>query len=388
MIEPFPLIDLSGTPEQRGLQYGRLARERIVRSIAHYSDQISPAVAAVGLSELTTRFRHIIEDFEGDYIVEMQAIAKGADATFDEIMLINARTEIVKLAEALAQERGGGDEPDGCTTVAVLPEAALDATVIHSQNWDWKTECVHTGVVLRIRREDGPDLLTFTEAGALGRSGVNSAGIGITGNYLQSDRDYGQTGVPLALIRRKALEAEYFADAISSVSVTPKSASSNMTLSHRDGIVINCECAPDETFHVFPDKGLLVHANHWISPVALTKLRDTGLKQSPDSLYRDIRVRQILQAGTDRIGLPDVTHALSDAFQSPYSVCRPPRQGMGGTMTTTVAMIHLHVSRGEMSIAPQPSNGVQLTGYSLSDDPSGQQGLTRGATATGQEAEQ
>ena len=41
-----------------------------------------------------------------------------------------------------------------------------------------------------LRRDDGPDLLTFTEAGALGRSGFNAAGIAITANYLRSDRDY------------------------------------------------------------------------------------------------------------------------------------------------------------------------------------------------------
>jgi isopenicillin-N N-acyltransferase-like protein len=38
-------------------------------------------------------------------------------------------------------------------------------------NWDWKRECAETAAVLRARRDDGPDLMTFTEAVALGRCG-------------------------------------------------------------------------------------------------------------------------------------------------------------------------------------------------------------------------
>ncbi|TIP97213.1 MAG: acyl-CoA--6-aminopenicillanic acid acyltransferase, partial [Mesorhizobium sp.] len=74
-----------------------------------------------------------------------------------------------------------------CTGAVILPEATRNGRLIHGQNWDWKAECAETSVVLRIRRTDGPDLLTFTEAGGLARSGFNAAGIGITANYLESD---------------------------------------------------------------------------------------------------------------------------------------------------------------------------------------------------------
>ena len=73
-----------------------------------------------------------------------------------------------------------------------------DGVLLHGQNWDWRAECAETGVVLRIRREDGPDILTFTEAGGLARSGLDSAGIGLTANALECDRDYQRgAGVPL-----------------------------------------------------------------------------------------------------------------------------------------------------------------------------------------------
>ena len=75
--------------------------------------------------------------------------------------------------------------------------------MIHAQNWDWKAECAETAVVLRIRRDDGPDILTFTEAGGLARSSLNAAGVAITANYLESDCDRQEMGVPLVFLRRK-----------------------------------------------------------------------------------------------------------------------------------------------------------------------------------------
>src|SRR5205085_7048949 len=139
------------------------------------------------------------------------------------------------------------DESDGCTGVVALPGATRDGKLIHAQNWDWKAECAETAVVLRIRRDDGPDVLTFVEAGGLARSGMNSVGIAVTANYLESDRDYSQIGVPLALIRRKILDSEHVALAMRSVYATPKSASNNMIVSHKEGVAIDFECAPDET---------------------------------------------------------------------------------------------------------------------------------------------
>lgn len=83
------------------------------------------------------------------------------------------------------------DELDeGCTGALFMPESSKSGNLVHGQNWDWRAECVETGVVLRVEREDGPDYVIFVEAGGLARSGFNEAGITITTNYLECDRDY------------------------------------------------------------------------------------------------------------------------------------------------------------------------------------------------------
>jgi isopenicillin-N N-acyltransferase-like protein len=370
MIEPFPLIEIAGPPRERGRQYGRQAAARIHKGAAHYTAQLARlALDRAGIAALVRDYLPVIERFDAAYVEEMRGIAEGADIAFEDVALLNARTEILKLAERpdLRQRLAGDDDPDGCTGVVVLPEAAQTGRLIHAQNWDWKRECAETAVVLRVRRDDGPDLLTFTEAGGLARSGLNAAGIAITANYLESDRDYREVGVPLALIRRKVLESEHLALALRAVYVTAKSGSNNMIVSHGGGIAIDFECAPDETFQVHPERGLLVHANHWVSPVGLAKLKDTGIASTPCSLYRDLRVRQLLAPQIGSLTVDTVKTALFDDFAAPWSVCRPPRPSLTDNLTATVAMVVMEPALGVMEVAPLPALNREFTTYRLDE---------------------
>ncbi len=364
MATPAPLIEVCGSPQERGEQYGEAARDRVRLGIAHYQEQLAGADLAISdIHGMVAGFLPTIERFDADYVPEMQGIARGARVPFEDVVLLNARTEILKLGARRRRAAVAADME--CTGLVVTGEATADGRLIHAQNWDWKVECAETAVVLKIRRTDGPDILTFTEAGGLARSGFNAAGIAITANYLQSDRDYSQTGVPLALIRRKALQQDNLAMAMHAVYATPKSASNNMIISHPAGIVIDFECAPDETFQVFPDAGILAHANHWQSPVALSKLSDTGIATTPDSLYRDLRVRQLIGLHRGRVTADRVKEALLDTFQSPRSVCRPPFPSLSGMVTATVAMVVMTPSLGRMEVAMLPAIDPTFTTYRL-----------------------
>ncbi|WP_225769607.1 C45 family peptidase [Inquilinus sp. Marseille-Q2685] len=363
-VEPFPLIDLSGPPEARGRSYGARAADRIRRGLGHYQEQL----ARLGLDRMAIRraaHRQVraITAFDDGHSAEIRGIAEGAGVEVEDIVLLNARTEILRQAR-----RGAEAAADGCTGAVLLPEATRDGRLLHGQNWDWKVECVDTAVVLRIRQEHGPDYLTFTEAGGLARSGLNAAGIGLTANNLESDRDGTAEGVPLPLIRRRVLESADLALAIHAVRTTPKTASNNMMLSHAEGFAVSLECAPDESFALQPQDGILVHANHWLSPAALARLRDTGLDATPDSLYRQERVRSRLATGRP-LDITDLRDALFDEFGSPWSVCRPPRKGLSGNLTATVAMVLLEPARGEMQIAPLPAVNRRFTFYRLDGTP-------------------
>ena len=207
-------------------------------------------------------------------------------------------------------------------------------------------------MVLRIRRDDGPDILTFTEAGGLARSGLNSAGIGLTANALECDRDYQRgAGVPLPFIRRKVLESAYLAHAVHTIFVDAQARLQphGGEPRHVDGgEAFGFECAPDETFWVAPDRGLYVHANHWIAESARAKVKDTGLAETPYSIYRDKRVRDQLspearQAHAGRFP-PGLLRRLGHAlFGVPPAAAQQPRQPVA-----TSAMILMRPAEGHL----------------------------------------
>jgi len=376
-VAPFPLIELSGGAEARGQAYGRQAAERIRKGIAHYGQQMGAGGAsAARIRRLALDFVPRIEAFAPHFVPEMRGIAEGANVEFADIIMLNCRTEVLQLAKRNGDPAPDPDAgvPDGCTGAIILPEAAADGVLVHGQNWDWKRECAETTVVLRVRREDGPDILTMVEAGGLARCGLNAAGIAITANYLRSDRDYLHEGVPLSLLRRLALEQEQVALAARILHATPKSASNNLMLSHASkdcrsaagGFGVDFECAPDETFVLWPERGLLVHANHFVSPVALSKLKDGGIATTPDSLYRDRRVRALLEPDIGRLSIDHLRKAFFDDWQSPWSVCRPPRKNLEDNLSATVAMVLMRPAEGHMEIAPLPALNHHFTIYRLS----------------------
>ena len=56
---------------------------------------------------------------------------------------------------------------------------------------------------------------------------------------------------------------------------------------------------------------------------------------------------------------------LFDDFATPWSVCRPPRAGVNGIVTATVAMIVMEPALGVMEVAPLPALDRRFTTYRL-----------------------
>lgn len=361
--QPFPFVSVSGAPYERGVRYGQAVPDRIRGSIALYGGTLDElGLDAKQKARLIGGFADHIAAFGAQYLEEMKGIAAGAGVSLEDIILINARTEIVSQARRETNRPEAEDDAvDGCTGAVILPERSASGRLIHGQNWDWRAECAETAIVLRVTREDGPDFLTFVEAGGLARCGLNEAGIAITANYLESERDYQKNGVPLVLIRRKVLEQKHFAMALRVVAATPKTCSNNMMVSSAEGFAINFECAPDEVFPIYPADGLIVHANHWVSPVALSKLKDAGLLG--DSFYRDKRVQHLLEAS--KLTPDDLKAAFFDDFGSPFAVCRPVLPNSAGDLSATVAMIVMDAALGIMDVAPLPAHCRDFTRYSL-----------------------
>src|SRR6266481_10143641 len=93
---PFPLIDLSGSPRERGRLHGKAAADRLRRGAKMYSEALLKN--GVDWTELERRAERLvpqIEAFDPAYVEEMRGIADGAGEPFAAVVLMNARTEMV-----------------------------------------------------------------------------------------------------------------------------------------------------------------------------------------------------------------------------------------------------------------------------------------------------
>ena len=135
---PFPLIDLSGSPRERGRIHGKAAADRLRRGAKMYAESLlKNGVDWKHLEQRAEAMVPVVEKFDPTYVEEMRGIAEGAGIAFAGIMLMNARTEMVAAAR---QQHVQQHFPDGCTAALALPEASADGRLLHGQNWDWRAE--------------------------------------------------------------------------------------------------------------------------------------------------------------------------------------------------------------------------------------------------------
>lgn len=356
MVHPFPLIEIEGGPYDRGLSYGRQAGERIALGLTVYGNSFALPQAKAA----ATRYLSNLEAYDIELVTELRGIAEGAEQPVEAILALNARTELT------AWDQGAGEE---CTALLAMPERTSEGALLHGQNWDWRPDCVDTVIVVHIRPASGPDILTFCEAGQLARHGLNSEGVALTANGLQTDDEFIGDGIPGPFIRRRMLMATSLAEATGILMNSRRSSSQNIMLSHAGGRgrseALNFEATPHDLFWSLPERGLLSHSNHFKHPTALAKVNDIGLLRHPESLYRDRRVLAQLEADGDQIAIASFERALADNYGAPNAVCRSPAQRSDGSISATVASLIMDAAAGVLKIAPEPYRGIQYHEYRL-----------------------
>lgn len=339
-VTGFPPIEIEGEAFERGRQYGARAAAAIGQNIEAYLGLIE---FHVGLERGATlkaaaAFGPILDRHAPELLQEMQGIATGAGCDLVEILLINARSELM----------GSMDE---CTSLAAAPEVTEQGRVLLGQNWDWYPAIKPEPVLLQIRQPDRPEILTLAEAGQVAKVGFNDAGLGVCLNFL-SHIDQGP-GVPVHVILRQMLECAHLGQAIQAVYGVPRGGAANVLLAHAEGEILDLELTARDADFVYGDAGWLVHANHFES----VRLRegDTGLPLSMSSLARAARARHLLSraAANGSVSVETFRAILRDHAHGNYAICRhaEPTEPLL-QQTATRASLIMDLAARKLSLAP------------------------------------
>ena len=351
----FPFFQVEGDAYETGFQYGQLVKEQVHKSIDVYrtiflerSDiQWNKAL------EVAETYVPVIQEYDAGAIDEMRGIAEGAETRFLDIVAINCNSEILHPDQFLS----------GCTAIAVLPDVSLSGHTLLGQNYDWNAALIDSIILLEVKRKGGIRSFNFIEAGMVPTNGMNSAGIGIVGNCLGTD-ELPKVGIPFAFYRRKILSSKNIYSAIEAIAMAKRSRSSHTMIGSRQGFVIGIEANPEEFYTLYPDRGLLAHANHFISPDFREK--DTMKARLVDSLYRDWRMKQILEPKRGKIEVSDLKEALRDHFGYPRSICRHSEGFKHKSQNAmTVGSYIMDLDTGEIQIAAGNPCEVKYEKYRL-----------------------
>jgi isopenicillin-N N-acyltransferase-like protein len=312
-------LELEGTPKEIGEQHGREGKKQILVSLDTY-EKLFYGYHRIDWKEARERaLVHLkaIEKYEPAFLEEMEGIAAGAGVDFEDILALNARSEIALTG------RKDRIFADGCTSIAVTPPASGETII--GQNWDWKGSQEESLLLLKIKQAGKPDITMVTEGGIIGKIGFNSAGIAVCLNALITDKKSDE--VPIHLGLRAVLNASSYHEAISRIKDGQMASAANFLMaSHEPGrgsMAANVEVSPFGIDMLIDPDGIAVHSNHICSPLILEHLKDLNEFKYTDSVVRKNRAEQLIRialAKGDAIGEDSFKRWFSDKFNFPNSI--------------------------------------------------------------------
>lgn len=358
----FPIISVGGAPYERGLAYGRQAAAQIRHSVASYARIFAfYGLDWAAMQERARPFAALIEAFAPELLEELRGIAAGSGRAFEEILALNARTELLPPSLAVASpdwpaaaarnRLAGVPEHGECTAVAVLPEASADGRPWLAQTWDWTGDQRAACVLLRVEAPGRPALLTLTEAGMLAKIGVNAAGLGVCLNILRSPQDGLRPGLPVHVLLRALLGAADVDAAAELVARAPVGAASNLLCADRAGRAADFELTPGARALLRPRDGLLIHTNHCLDPE--TAPAASPIDSMPSSGPRQRRAEALLRPLAGRIDRGALLGLLRDEAGGLAAICRRPDPLLPApARVETVAAVLIDLAAATMHVAP------------------------------------
>ncbi len=340
-MDQFPLIELKGDAFERGRQHGEQTVDLIQANLEGYWRlfEYRAGLGRAAVLEQARQYLGPIEAYAPHLMDEIRGISQGAGVSLDEVLALNCRTEILSMGTIPACGE--------CTAVFVAPEASANGHTLVAQNWDWANALRGGMVSLRVEQPGWPTVLTLTEAGMVGKIGFNSAGMGVMTNFLR--HEHRRVGVPFHVMLREALNASRLGQAVSAIYRDVRADSGNYLLAHADGEAIDLEATPSDVGFLYPQDGLLVHTNHFVTP--RLQAGDVGIAPSEHTLLRYGRVVHVLRAQVGRITVETLKNLFRDHFNRPYSICRHPAPGLSEIERgATLASVIVDLSAGEMYV--------------------------------------
>jgi hypothetical protein len=258
-----------------------------------------------------TDFKTAIATHTPDLLAEVEGIAEGAEAPADLVFALQLLDE--EWAYRLRRE-AAAPALEKCSSLAIVPADGGPTWI--GQNMDLGAYTDGHQALLRIAADArGPAALVFTVAGMIGLMGVNAAGLGVCVNSIPQ-LPSGPTGVPVAFVLRRLLQARSLAEAVDLMFALPHATNQHYVIAE-PGAARSFEAGSQGVTEFRPpEPDRVLHTNH---PLAGPSTPDAEAAW-PNSAARLKSLRGRLATG--RPGFGEVSGALSAFDDAEHPVCR------------------------------------------------------------------
>ncbi|KGT73244.1 hypothetical protein MA20_45415 [Bradyrhizobium japonicum] len=357
------LIRFERTPRERGRQHGEIMRSEIATRAEVYLNRFRDfGIDLVAVQAEAKRWHSFLGQISANYVEELRGISEAANLPIETITMLNIRYEIgVRLLARTAIDLSNAI--DGCTSAGLMPEATSQGAVVLAQTIDGPAPVSGTMFVGKIP-EDQNSWLGVFEAGCVGpTAGLNEAGIGLVCNGLLTAIDgVGPMFPPYKVRTRAILETRRFDRAIQAIIRQDRNSSMNYLVGHSDGEIISIETSPNSKRYLFPENGVVTHANHFEPGGHIVSEFERFV---PSSVYRSRRLERHLRSKLANIDVDHVWAGLRDHFSYPASICLHPEKDAPGAQSSTIVAIVMDLKRLVLFATDGPPCGAPVQTFDL-----------------------
>ncbi|KAI8625083.1 peptidase C45 acyl-coenzyme A:6-aminopenicillanic acid acyl-transferase-like protein [Xylariaceae sp. FL1651] len=341
-------IKCVGSPYEIGVTHGKATKDKIASSIDFYGRLFHKSCSLVWAEVVQEAARYVepLERIAPRYLEEIRGIAEGADRTFLDVLALNIRTEIMFGLFSDAQRDLAKAPSDGCTSLGWLTASRS----FLCQNWDWMVEQGQNLVICHISQPGTgiPDFSMITEAGIIGKIGLNAEGVGCCLNAIKC-RGVDTSRLPIHFALRTVLESLSRAAAVKAIKAAGVAGSGHILIGDATGSM-GLECTSKWVKELHMDTANRVcHTNHLVLDNS-DVYEPAWLEDSPARLAR---VRELAAQVSDPT--PDtITEVFKDTEGYPRSINRR-QEGMSETETLFTIVMDLTEKSARVTFG-RPSN--------------------------------